>query len=366
MPTTFKEYSTTALSNTDVGSSASNIEEGCAIKNFNNALRQVMADTIQRFGNSGTIASAATTSIGTIEQEYVTVTGTTTITSLGTATNKVGYWLRFAGILTLTNGANLILPGGANITTAAGDVGYFKYEGSSVWRCLSFQRASNQPGPVQSGRLIKITDFSSSGSFVKNAATVFAIAEVQGGGAAGGGIGVRAVGEAAAAGCGQNGAYIKYYILAALMAASCPITIGAGGTGASGADGGDGGDTVFDSDTGIVVTAGGGDGGKAMSGGTSVALARGGFAGGTVSYNTSGTSAYPLEIANAKEAAPGVRLSASVVIPSRMLNPGPAFFVDSFTYPAGLGFEGRSDTSDGAAVAGQNGYQGFVRIWEYS
>ena len=51
------------------------------------------------------------------------ITGTTTITSLAATAIPANpiYFLRFTGALTLTNGASLILPGGANITTAAGD-----------------------------------------------------------------------------------------------------------------------------------------------------------------------------------------------------------------------------------------------------
>lgn len=69
------------------------------------------------------IASATTTEIWTKDGDFVDVTGTTTITSLGTA-SRAGQakLVRFTGALTLTNGANLILPGGANITTANGDV----------------------------------------------------------------------------------------------------------------------------------------------------------------------------------------------------------------------------------------------------
>ena len=93
--------------------------------------------------NSGTIASATTTDLGTKTQNYLSVTGTTTITGLGTPTNKVEYTVRFAGALTLThNATSLILPGGANIPTAAGDVAVMKHEGSGNWRCISYSPAT--------------------------------------------------------------------------------------------------------------------------------------------------------------------------------------------------------------------------------
>lgn len=69
------------------------------------------------------VASASTTDVWITDGNFFHITGTTTITSLGTAPNA-GAWrvAIFDGALTLTNGANLILPGGANITTAAGDM----------------------------------------------------------------------------------------------------------------------------------------------------------------------------------------------------------------------------------------------------
>lgn len=91
------------------------------------------------------VASAATTSIGAILGNFVHVTGTTTITSLGTS-NAAGNCrlVTFDAALTLThNATSLILPGGANITTAAGDSLIAVNEnGASNWRVLIYQRAS--------------------------------------------------------------------------------------------------------------------------------------------------------------------------------------------------------------------------------
>jgi hypothetical protein len=71
-------------------------------------------------GVEADIASATTTDIGAQTTNFLRVTGTTTITGLGTNYNGPRF-LRFADALTLTNGSALSLPGGANITTAAGD-----------------------------------------------------------------------------------------------------------------------------------------------------------------------------------------------------------------------------------------------------
>ena len=87
------------------------------------ANRALTPDSLAAFWEKGSdIASAATISIG--EGGYFHVTGTTTITDIDFATDKAGRaaWLVFDGALTLThNATSLILPTGANITTAAGD-----------------------------------------------------------------------------------------------------------------------------------------------------------------------------------------------------------------------------------------------------
>jgi hypothetical protein len=87
------------------------------------------------------VASAGTVTLG--DGVYFFITGTTTITDIDFTSDQAGRraWLKFSGILTLTNGANLILPTGANITTAAGDTMCIMSEGSDVIRVLVYQRA---------------------------------------------------------------------------------------------------------------------------------------------------------------------------------------------------------------------------------
>lgn len=90
-----------------------------------------------------TIASASTVAIGAAASNIVNISGTTTITAFDTIAAGAERELAFAGILTLThNAASLILPGAANITTAAGDVAVFRSLGSGNWQCVSYQRAS--------------------------------------------------------------------------------------------------------------------------------------------------------------------------------------------------------------------------------
>ena len=91
-----------------------------------------------------TIASATTADLSTVSTEEGTITGTTTITGLGAAPAGTVRNVYFGGALTLThNGTSLILPTGANITTAAGDRASFVSLGSGNWRCVSYLPVNN-------------------------------------------------------------------------------------------------------------------------------------------------------------------------------------------------------------------------------
>lgn len=105
-----------------------------------------------------TIASAATTDIGAATSNVVIISGTTTITSLGTIAAGAERCTVFSGALTLTNSASMILPGGANITTAAGDAAYWVSIGTG-WRCTGYQKANGQSvvasgGGITTGKAI--------------------------------------------------------------------------------------------------------------------------------------------------------------------------------------------------------------------
>jgi len=88
------------------------------------------------------LASATTTDLGTVGAN-VRITGTTTITGFGTAASGVTRQLRLAAALTLThNATSLILPGAANILTAAGDTATAISLGSGNWVVVNFTRAA--------------------------------------------------------------------------------------------------------------------------------------------------------------------------------------------------------------------------------
>lgn len=88
------------------------------------------------------IASATTCDIGAATGNFVHVTGTTTITGLGTVKAGTRRHVKFTGALILTHHASqLILPTAANITTVAGDTATFISLGSGNWICIHYQRA---------------------------------------------------------------------------------------------------------------------------------------------------------------------------------------------------------------------------------
>lgn len=134
-----KDWSTTPGSNLPTGGTlvGGNLDDN--LRNIQAALR---ADVASR----DSIASAATTDLDTKDAGSLDVTGTVTISSLGTVSAGIRKTLTFGAALILThNATSLILPTGANITTAAGDSAEFVSLGGGNWRCLWFQRASGLP-----------------------------------------------------------------------------------------------------------------------------------------------------------------------------------------------------------------------------
>ncbi len=169
------DYSTSAGSNTDVG--GIDIDENCAPAGLNDAIREVMSHLAgwkDNFEIGADIASAGALAVNIVGM-FHDVTGTTTITSLAAATNDTSKlkFLQFDGALTLTHHAtDLILPGAANITTAAGDIGIFYEYAAGDWRCVSYMRAAGASNPLVSGTVQATTsgttkDFTGIPSWVK-------------------------------------------------------------------------------------------------------------------------------------------------------------------------------------------------------
>jgi len=113
------------------------------IAEVENTGTQLQLMNVRPYSQGADIASAATVVLDTSTGDYVNITGTTGITAITLAQGQQRT-VKFAGILTLTNGASLILPSGANITTAAGDTAVFRGEASGVVRCVAYTRADGR------------------------------------------------------------------------------------------------------------------------------------------------------------------------------------------------------------------------------
>ncbi|MFU2327726.1 hypothetical protein [Pseudomonas sp. NFX98] len=126
-----------------------------------------------------TIASATTTDIGAATSNVIIISGTTTITALGTIAAGARRSLRFTSTLVLThNATSLVLPGSANIITLPGDVAEMRSLGGGNWVCTSYTYASgmysrtnsvgtvSQSGGTVTGAIIE-TGSNASGTYTK-------------------------------------------------------------------------------------------------------------------------------------------------------------------------------------------------------
>jgi len=138
VPSTIADISTTASSNSPAGTDAI----GTSLDDY---LRAIQAILKQEDSSGVDIASASAITIPSAGK-YFTITGTTAITSIVDSWTGRSVVVVFNGALTFTHSAGLILPGAANITTAAGDAATLVNESTGVWRCVAYQKAANTPG----------------------------------------------------------------------------------------------------------------------------------------------------------------------------------------------------------------------------
>lgn len=147
--------STNVLSRTTViESSNSN-----SLVNFSSGVKDVFCTSPAQYTNRVTapvtVASASTVGIGGYYSNLLTITGTATITSLGTAPAGTKRDVKFSGSLTLTyNATSLILPGAANIQTSANDSATFISLGSGNWFCLNYNRGDGSSVGTTSASII--------------------------------------------------------------------------------------------------------------------------------------------------------------------------------------------------------------------
>lgn len=229
----------------------------------------------------------------------------------------------------------------------------------------------NGSGPVNistaaSGRLLRRTIFTSSGTWTKQSDVGFVIVTAVGGGGGGGGCSAAAAVTAASAGGGGAGATSNKKIAAASLGSTETVTIGAAGTGgAAGMNSGNaGGTTSF----GSHVSCTGGNGGGSSGGASSVTIGGTGANGGTATggdFNIAG------EPGNA-----GLRFGT---VPSGIggsggsskwgVGGGPAAASTNITGKDAGGYGGGgggSSNSNNTATAGGNGTAGVVIVEEYS
>lgn len=127
VPTLISQLSTTASLNSPDGA----VDVPSSIDDYQRAhaafIAQLYANTVA--APTVIVPSATTTDIGAAASENVDISGNTTITGFGTVAEGINRKGRFTGVLTLThNATSLILPGNADITTAAND----RYEARSL------------------------------------------------------------------------------------------------------------------------------------------------------------------------------------------------------------------------------------------
>lgn len=289
------------------------------------------------------IASASTTDIGAATGNAVDVTGTTTITSFGTAQAGAFRVVRFTGALTLThNATSLILPTAANITTAAGDAGIFISLGSGNWYCAGFQRKSGEP-LYSAGRLIGTQYFASPGTstYTPTTGTNYVIVEVWGGGGSGGSSGAYATG-------GGAGGYAREKITSSFSGVT--VTVGSGGSAVTTALGNNGGTSSF----GALVSATGGDGGKTSPNSNA---SGGSGAGGDLNLKGGyGSAVY---------AAQSSGLTLILTLGGSVTGGGGQVISTSASSVAGNA-PGGGGSGNGSGASSGAGGSGLVIVWEYS
>ena len=334
-----------------------------------NSISAVFDPTLQEFhlieqsnypplwgGGLTTIASAATTDLCLgVPTAAVAVTGTTTITSLGSSC-IVGQMkmVQFTGGLSLTNSSSLVLPGGINYTASAGSWAIFTYTATNTWQ-LSY--------PYTVTGVPQITVYTTgSGTYTTPAGARFLEVEMCGGGSGGGGGGTLATGGSGAA--GGNTTFGTTFLtanggqgtpLSNASSASSPATATGGDVNVSGGVGGVG--SIFNSwypapsGASSPLGAGGFGAAEIYNGSTNAAVAAGvatgyctgGGAGATTTLNANATTGWG---GNS-----GAYLTKLITSPAA-----------TYSYAVGAAGAGGSAGGSGSGTAGAAGSSGFIKI----
>lgn len=288
-----------------------------------------------------TVASAATPDIWTGTGNLINITGTTGITGFAAAPQAgASRRLVMTGALTFTNGANLLVQGGGNYTSSAGDVIDVEALTTTRFRLVVYPVAmiAKYQGNAQ--------EFTASGSFTVPAGVTQIFAS--GCAAGGGGAASSGSGSSYTGGGGGAGQSVIRKPIAVTPGQVVTITIGAAGAGgAAGANNGvDGGNTVVGS-----ITLTGGGGGKTLASGPGI----GGKGGGCNASWVSATAAAGGNGATGPFGQGGVIGGWAT---------GATAFAGGAAIGYGSGGAGAVScySGSGAAAAGGSGTQGYVLI----
>jgi hypothetical protein len=210
-------------------------------------------------------------------------------------------------------------------------------------------------------RLKQIVTLLSGTTYTPTPGTTAIYVEAVGAGAGGGGVTTDSANSGGGGG-GAGGGYAYKWILN--PKASYTYAIGAGGAGGANGTGTTGGDTTFDSPSVVTAKGGAGGGGSTASVAPKIDNGGNGVGGGVGDHSWPGSSGDP-----------GVAMSVTVC---RSGSGGPSALGgagatgrkvqgvgNSAAANSGGGGSGANMISGGASVAGGNGADGFIRIWEF-
>lgn len=127
---------------------------------------------VRAYNKGADIATASTVNLNAATGDYVRLTGTTTVTVF-TLDEGLERTCVANGVFTIDDGTGdspqgIICPGGANITTAAGDVFVIRGEGSGTTRIVSYTRASGVP-LVAGGKVLQIQSTTKTDTYTNGA-----------------------------------------------------------------------------------------------------------------------------------------------------------------------------------------------------